>query len=113
MNVLWDLGPATVRDVHSRLAATSPTQYTTTLKLMQIMVGKGLLTRDESSRAHTYVPSFRQEQMQADVAGDLLDRVFAGSAAALMQRAIGKRKLTPADIAELRMLIDEYEGEMK
>lgn len=110
LNALWELGPATVREVHERLSATGQTQYTTTLKLMQIMTAKGLVRRDETSRAHQYTPSFRQDEMQTEAARDLLDRVFGGSAASLMQRAIGRRKLKSAELDELRKLIDSLEG---
>ena len=108
LRALWTLGePATVRQVNETLGAG--TGYTTTLKLMQIMGEKGLLRRDEAGKAHLYAPAVRQKDLEADAAEDLLDRVFGGSAAALMQRALSRRRPKKAELAELRALLDQFE----
>ena len=78
LTVLWSRGPSTVREVHEAIAARKPTQYTTVLKLMQIMAEKGLLRRDEQQRAHIYETARPQEQTQRQLAGDLLRRAFNG-----------------------------------
>src|SRR5215472_6633521 len=84
--VLWRLGPATVREVHDALAKDCG--YTTTLKQMQLMTEKGLLTRNERFRTHVYEPAVPREQMQKEIAGDLLQRVFGGSASSLVMGAL-------------------------
>jgi predicted transcriptional regulator len=109
LTVLWSRGPSTVRDVHEVIAARRPTQYTTVLKLMQIMAEKGLVRRDEKQRAHIYEPSKPREWTQRQLAGDLLQRGFDGSARTLMMGALSARKASKEELAELRKLLDEYE----
>lgn len=109
LRVLWKTGPATVRDVHEQLSIAKPgTGYTTVLKLMQIMADKGLVTRDEKSKAHIYRARIPQEQTQREIVGDLVDRVFGGSAARLMMQALSGRKATPEEIAEIRRMLDDH-----
>jgi predicted transcriptional regulator len=109
LTVLWSRGPSTVREVHEAIAARKPTQYTTVLKLMQIMAEKGLLRRDERQRAHIYETARPQEQTQRQLAGDLLRRAFNGSAKGLMMGALSSRKASREELSELRKLLDEYE----
>jgi predicted transcriptional regulator len=109
LTVLWSRGPSTVRDVHEVTARRKPTQYTTVLKLMQIMAEKGLVRRDEEQRAHVYEAACPPELTQKQLAGDLLERAFNGSAARLMQGALSSRKTSKSELAELRKLLDEYE----
>ena len=109
LTVLWSRGPATVRDVHETIAARKPAQYTTVLKLMQIMAEKGLVRRDEKQRAHIYEASRPMEWTQRQLAGDLLSRAFNGSARGLMMGALSARKASKSELAELRKLLDEYE----
>jgi len=113
LQVLWKLGPSTVRDVHETIAAERPGHYTTTLKLMQILAEKGLVKRDESARAHLYKPAVAREELQADAAEDLLERVFGGSAAELMQRALSRRKPKRSELKEMRRMIEEWEAKRK
>jgi predicted transcriptional regulator len=107
LRVLWDRGPSTVRQVHEVLSDTRETGYTTTLKLMQIMADKGLVTRDESSRTHVYESRVSQEQTQRQLVNDLVDRAFGGSAAELVLRALATRRTTVEELREIRRLIDE------
>ncbi len=86
--MLWARGPSTVRQVHEALADARDTGYTTTLKLMQIMAEKGLVTRDESARTHIYAARSSQDQTQRQLVSDLVDRAFGGSAAALVLQAL-------------------------
>jgi len=106
---LWSLGPSTVRDVHSAIEARKPTQYTTVLKLLQIMTEKGLVRRDEKQRAHVYEAAQPREATQRQLAGDLLARAFNGSAQSLMMGALAAGKTTRKELTELRRLLDEYE----
>jgi predicted transcriptional regulator len=110
LNVLWSLGPATVRDVHDELPDAIRRGYTTTLKLMQIMVEKGLLDRDESSRSHVYTAVASQESTQVQLLEDLADRAFGGSAARLALRALSDQYATADELAEIRALLDRLEG---
>lgn len=107
--MLWSRGPSTVRDVHEALTARKPMQYTTVLKLMQIMTEKGLVRRDEHQRAHVYDASRPREWTQKQLAGDLLQRAFGGSARGLLLGALSAKKASKSDLAELRRLLDEYE----
>src|SRR4051794_26355441 len=109
LTVLWSRGATTVREVHEILAARKPTQYTTVLKLMQIMAEKGLLRRDEKQRAHIYEAARPREWTQRQLAGDLLQRAFEGSPRSLMLGALSARKASKSELAELRQLLDEYE----
>jgi predicted transcriptional regulator len=109
LTVLWSRGPSTVRDVHVVIAARKPTQYTTVLKLLQIMAEKGLVRRNEEQRAHVYEPAKPREWTQRQLAGDLLQRGFDGSARTLMLGALSAHKASKAELAELRKLLDEYE----
>src|SRR5262245_50388425 len=109
LSVLWSRGASTVRDVHAAISARRPAQYTTVLKLMQIMAEKGLVKRNEEQRAHVYEAAQPMEWTQRQLAGDLLQRAFRGSAASLMLGALSARKASKQDLAEMRRLLDEYE----
>jgi BlaI family transcriptional regulator, penicillinase repressor len=109
LHVLWRRGSATVRDVHGELARAGTVGYTTVLKLMQIMVEKGLVERDEKDRAHVYRPAWKREETEGQIVGDLLDRVFGGSAAQLVLRALSDRKASKQEIADIRKMLDRIE----
>jgi predicted transcriptional regulator len=111
LRVLWRRGASTVKDVHEELARITPTGYTTTLKQLQIMAEKGLVDRDESQRAHLYTARLAAEQTQTQLVRDLLDRAFEGSATRLVMRALSSRTATPEELAEIRELLDQLEGE--
>ena len=108
LRILWRRGPSTVRQVHEALADTRDTGYTTTLKLMQIMADKGLVTRDESARTHIYATLATEQQTQRQLVKDLVDRAFGGSAAALVLQALNAEGATAAELKEIRRLIDDY-----
>lgn len=111
--VLWSIGPATVRAVHEVITQRRPAQYSTVLKFMQIMAEKGLVRRDESDRAHVYEAARPREWTQRQLAGDLLERAFNGSAKALMMGALAARKASKKELAEIRELLDQYQQEAK
>jgi predicted transcriptional regulator len=113
LTVLWSRGPATVRDVHETIASRRPTQYTTVLKQMQVMAEKGLVLRNEDQRAHVYEAARPREWTQRQLAGDMLQRAFNGSAKSLMIGALSSRKASKAELAELRVLLDEYERRLR
>ena len=111
LSVLWERGPSTVREVHEALHQEDEdeTGYTTTLKLMQIMVDKGSLAREDDGRRHIYRPAFSEERTQKQLVQDLLDRVFAGSAEKLVMRALSARKVSPNELKRIRQMIEEME----
>jgi BlaI family penicillinase repressor len=113
LRVLWRRGSSTVKEVHDELARRAPTGYTTTLKQLQIMAEKGLVTRDESQRAHLYTARLPEEQTQTQLVGDLLDRAFEGSAGRLVMRALSSRPTSAEELSEIRELLDRLEGETK
>jgi BlaI family transcriptional regulator, penicillinase repressor len=105
LRVLWARGASTVRQVAEAMGRE--TSYTTVLKLMQIMTEKRLVRRDEAARTHVYEAAYTEDQTQRHMVGDLLDRVFDGSAAKLVLQALAARKASPEELAEIRKLLDE------
>jgi predicted transcriptional regulator len=108
LRVLWERGPSTVRQVHEALASSRETGYTTTLKLMQIMADKGLVTRDESSRTHVYGARVSRDVTQRQLVRDLLDRAFGGSAGRLVLQALSAVPPSRDELAEIQRLIARY-----
>lgn len=108
LRVLWEGGPSTVRHVHDALSAVRETGYTTTLKLMQIMAEKGLVTRDESARTHIYTARVARDITQRQLVTDLMDRAFGGSAAALVLQALSAHPTSNEELAEIKKLIEDY-----
>jgi BlaI family transcriptional regulator, penicillinase repressor len=104
---LWRLGPATVREVHDAL--DKDRSYTTTLKQMQLMIDRGLLVRTERFGAHVYESGVPMEQMQKRIAGDLMRRVFGGSAKNLVMGALSAQSASKEDLADIRKMIDALE----
>jgi BlaI family penicillinase repressor len=113
LRVLWQHGPATVRQVRDILERSQRTGYTTALKLLQIMTEKGLVERDESRRTHVYRASRSEGQTQRELVGDLMRRAFGGSALKLVMHAIATKKASAAELAEIRELIENLEREKK
>jgi len=109
LTILWSRGPSTVRDVHEAVTRRKPAQYTTVLKVLQIMAEKGLVRRDMRQRAHIYAASQPREWTQRQLAGDLLQRAFGGSAKSLMVGALSARHASREELAELRRFLEEYE----
>jgi predicted transcriptional regulator len=110
LRVLWKRGPSTVRQVHDVLSQDRPTAYTTALKLLQIMIDKGLVARDERDRTHVYHPRLSEEQTQRQLIGDLLDRAFGGSSSKLVMQALATRKASAEELGEIRRLLDGNKG---
>jgi BlaI family penicillinase repressor len=110
LRVLWTRGPSTVREVHGSLQEKRAMGYTSVLKFLQIMTAKGTVRRNETQRAHVYEACLPAEQTKRQLAGDMLQRVFEGSASELMMHALAGRRASREEIDELRRLLDEYEG---
>lgn len=109
LRVLWARGPSTVREVHESLSEHKSMGYTTVLKLLQIMTTKGTVRRNETQRAHVYEAGVPAEQTKRQLAGDMLQKVFEGSASQLMMHALAGRKASKEEIEELRGMLDDYE----
>jgi len=95
-----------VREVLGELRKARPTGYTTALKFLQIMAAKGLVSRDDHSRAHLYRAAVAEEATQRTLVSDLIARAFGGDAPKLVMRALETGKLTSDELAEIRTLID-------
>lgn len=113
LTVLWSIGPATVREVYDAISRRRRAEYSTTLKFMQIMAEKGLLLRNEKQRAHVYEPAKPREWTQRQLAGDLLERAFSGSAKALLIGALSARKVSRDELEDLRKFLDQYGKDKK
>jgi BlaI family transcriptional regulator, penicillinase repressor len=115
LDLLWERGAATVREVYEILSARKPTVYTTVLKLLQIMHEKGLVERDSSAKAHIYRAKQTQDETQKNLVSDLLEKAFRGSALKLVQHVLETKPASAAELTEIRKLIAEAErkGESK
>jgi predicted transcriptional regulator len=106
LHVLWESGPSTVRDVHATLYGDDGAGYTTALKLMQIMHGKGLVERDDSQRAHIYRAAISKQRTQKHYVADIVDRLFNGSASQLALHALGSQPgASREELKEIRALL--------
>jgi len=110
LGILWNNGPSTVRQVNEEMNKKQKTGYTTTLKLMQIMTEKGLVVRDDSKFQHIYKPAVSEEKTQNQVVGDLLEKVFSGSAEKLVMRALLAKKVSAEELAKIRKMLDGMDG---
>jgi len=112
LNILWEQGPASVRDIHDILSLKKDAGYTTTLKLMQIMLQKGLLERDDSNRSHVYKAAVTREQTQKQIIQRVIDQVFNGSAAQLVMQALGKHETTASELEQIKEYLKNIENKL-
>ncbi|MCO6498044.1 MAG: BlaI/MecI/CopY family transcriptional regulator [Chitinophagaceae bacterium] len=106
LQILWEKGEATVREVHDVLTATKNSGYTTTLKFMQIMFEKGLVTRDESIKSHIYKPAVNKKKMQRFYVDKMIKRLFSGSPSQLVIQALGQHKASKDELDEIQKYLD-------
>lgn len=106
LQVIWDRGTASVRDVHEELSKTKDVGYTTTLKLMQIMHEKGLVKRDDSLKTHIYQAAVSKEKTQKHLLGKMINTLFGGSPTELVIQALGNHKASPQELEEIQQLLD-------
>jgi predicted transcriptional regulator len=107
LQVLWEKGPSTVRAVHEVITASKEAGYTTTLKLMQIMFEKGLLTRDDSARTHIYEALVSQNDTQTSMMNKMIDTLFNGSASQLIMQALGNHETSNEELSAIRKYLDQ------
>ncbi len=111
LRVLWRRGPSNVREVLDGVNAArpEPLAYTTVLRFLQIMTGKGLVSREDSERSHVYAPAIPAERTKKQMVGDLLERAFGGSVQELVVQALGARKVSAAELREIKKLLNELD----
>jgi len=107
LQILWEKGACTVRDVHEILEQNKNAGYTTTLKLMQIMLEKGLVERDASSKTHIYKAVANQQKTQQHLVNKMIDNVFNGSAARLVMQALGNHQASKDELDAIKKYLDE------
>jgi predicted transcriptional regulator len=110
LNILWQMGPATVRQIHEAVSTTHKTGYTTVLKILQIMHEKSLVIRDETNRAHVYTAANSETFTQSSLIKDLISKAFGGSTSKLVMRAIDE-STSAEDINDIRQLLNSLEKE--
>jgi len=113
LQILWQGGSCTVREVHNILAEKKEVGYTTTLKIMQIMAEKGLVLRDTSSRTHIYTAAIDQESTQQNMLNSFIANTFGGSATSLVLQALGNHNANAAELKEIKDLIAKIENTKK
>jgi len=113
LQVLWEKGPSTVREVHDVLTETKDSGYTTTLKLMQIMNEKGLLKRNDETKTHVYTALVKKESVQKQAVSKMINSLFKGSSAKLVMHALGNYKASDEEILEIKKYLKEIETAKK
>lgn len=113
LNILWEKGPCTVREIHEVLEKTKEAGYTTTLKLMQIMNEKNLVNRDASSKTHIYQANVSQEDTQGQMVKKMIDTVFNGSAMDLVMQALGNHKASKDELELIKQYLEQAEKKKK
>jgi predicted transcriptional regulator len=111
LQVLWDRGLASVREVHEELSKTKEAGYTTTLKLMQIMHEKGLVKRDDSVKTHIYQPAVSREKTQKHLLGKMINTLFGGSTTQLVMQALGNHKASADELNEIQKLLNNLKNQ--
>ena len=106
LQILWDKENATVREVHEELSKNKDSGYTTTLKLLQIMFEKGLVTRDDSNKTHIYQPAVTKQKTQKQMLDKMINTLFAGSSTQLVLQALGNQKASKDEIDEIQKYLD-------
>ena len=110
LRILWELGPSPVRHVHSRLNEAKGTNYSTTVKMLSVMLAKGLVKRDEKSTPLVYRAAMTRDRAAKKFLSELIEKVYDGSAMSLVLQALASGKASQAEIDEARKLLDEMEG---
>lgn len=111
LQVLWQKKNATVREVHDELSKTRDIGYTTALKLLQIMFEKGLVTRDDSSKTHIYIPAVTREKTQKQLVGKMINTLFSGSSTELVMQALGNQQTSKEELDEIQKMLDNLRKE--
>ena len=109
LRILWELGPSPVREIHRRLNAAKGTNYSTTVKMLAVMLQKGLVKRDEDAQPHVYRPTLTRAKTGKRMLDDLIEKVYDGSTMSLVLQALSSGKATKEELDEIRRLLDQME----
>lgn len=109
LRILWDLGPSPVRDIHTRLAEVKGTNYSTTVKMLAVMLTKGLVKRDEDATPHIWRAAMTRDRAAKKFLTELIEKVYDGSAMSLVLQALSSGKASKTEIDEARRLLDQME----
>lgn len=110
LQILWELGPSPVRDIHARLNQAKGTNYSTTVKMLSVMLGKELVKRDEGVRPHIYRAVLTRARARKSMLNDLIEKAYEGSAMSLVLQALSAgRKATQEEIDAARKMLDDME----
>ena len=110
LRILWQSGGSTAREIHNGLAELKGTTYSTTVKMLSVMLDKGLVKRDESVSPQMYQATVSRKITQKKMLGDLIDKVYDGSALSLVLQALSSGRTSAEELAEVRRMVDELEG---
>jgi BlaI family transcriptional regulator, penicillinase repressor len=110
LRILWELGPSPVREIHKRLEAAKGTNYSTTVKMLAVMLQKGLVKRDEQAQPHVYRPALTRAKTGKRMLEDLIEKVYDGSAMSLVLQALSSGKATKEELDDVRRMLDQMEG---
>jgi predicted transcriptional regulator len=110
LRILWELGPSPVRTIHARLAEAKGTNYSTSVKMLAVMLTKGLVKRDEEARPHIYRAAMTRDRAARRFLRELIEKVYDGSSMSLVLQALADGTASQAEIDEARKLLDEMEG---
>lgn len=111
LNILWKKEPLTVKEIHEKLAVSKDIGYTTALKIMQNMHGKGLLRREPNGKSHLYFSVYKQEETRGKLLDRFLESTFSGSASSLVMQLLGNKKTSKRELDEIKKIIDQMENE--
>jgi BlaI family penicillinase repressor len=109
LQVLWETGPATVRAVNDELLKIKDVNYTTTLKLMQIMAEKGILKRDESQMKHIYHVAEEEQKVKGQLLDRFVDTLYKGSASKLVMQLLGNQKTSKQELDAIKELLNKLD----
>ncbi|MEO5650996.1 MAG: BlaI/MecI/CopY family transcriptional regulator [Ginsengibacter sp.] len=110
LQILWQREAATVREVHEELSKTKTSGYTTTLKLMQIMFEKGIVTRDDRAKTHIYKAAISRKKTQKQFLDKMISGLFAGSSTQLVLQALGNQKASKSELDEIQKYLDDLKN---
>ncbi len=113
LQILWDKGPSPVRVIHAELAELRDTNYSTTVKMLSVMMDKDLVKRDENARPHIYSAVVTRKRAQKRMLSNLIEQVYEGSATSLVMQALSSRKASSDDLQQIRDLLDQIEQSSK
>jgi BlaI family transcriptional regulator, penicillinase repressor len=109
LRILWELGPSPVREIHRKLEEAKGTSYSTSVKMLGVMLEKGLVTRDEMAQPHVYQAALTRDGAGKRLVRDLIEKVYNGSAYSLVLQALSTKRATQEERDEIRRLLDRME----